>query len=71
MVVYDECHKLALYAECHYGECRYAECLGACLSAVSNKVQRCPSCKTFLALNNSVVKNTRVSWLIGACNGIT
>jgi hypothetical protein len=25
-IVYAECHKLALYAECHYAECRYAEC---------------------------------------------
>jgi hypothetical protein len=23
---YAECHKWALYAECHYAECRYAEC---------------------------------------------
>ncbi len=21
-----ECHKLAMYAECHYAECHYAEC---------------------------------------------
>jgi hypothetical protein len=28
-VVDTECHKLALYAECHYAECRYAECRGA------------------------------------------
>jgi hypothetical protein len=23
-VMYTECHKLALYAECHYAECHYA-----------------------------------------------
>ncbi len=28
-VVYAECHKFALYAECHYAECRYAECPAA------------------------------------------
>jgi hypothetical protein len=28
IVVYAECHKLALYAECPYAECSYAECLG-------------------------------------------
>ncbi len=33
-VVYSECRKVALYAECHYAEyaraeCRYAECRGA------------------------------------------
>jgi hypothetical protein len=28
-VIYAECHKKALYAECRYGECRYAECRGA------------------------------------------
>jgi hypothetical protein len=26
---YAECHRFALYAECHYAECRYAECHGA------------------------------------------
>jgi hypothetical protein len=26
MVIYADCRKLALYAECHYAECRYAEC---------------------------------------------
>jgi hypothetical protein len=25
-VIYAECHKKALYAECGYAECRYAEC---------------------------------------------
>jgi hypothetical protein len=25
-VMYAECHKLALYAECQYAECRHAEC---------------------------------------------
>jgi hypothetical protein len=25
-VIYAECHKQALYAECRYAECRYAEC---------------------------------------------
>jgi hypothetical protein len=25
-VVYAECHKLALYAECHYAEFHYAKC---------------------------------------------
>jgi hypothetical protein len=25
-VIYAECLKYALYAECHYAECRYAEC---------------------------------------------
>jgi hypothetical protein len=28
-VNYAECHKLALFAECHYAECRHAECRGA------------------------------------------
>ncbi len=28
-VVYAECRKLALYAECHYVARRYAECRGA------------------------------------------
>jgi hypothetical protein len=28
-VVYAECPKLALFAECHYAECRYAECRSA------------------------------------------
>jgi hypothetical protein len=27
--VYNECRKLALYAECQYVECRYTECCGA------------------------------------------
>jgi hypothetical protein len=31
-VIYAECHKKALYAECRYTECRYAECRGATLS---------------------------------------
>jgi hypothetical protein len=35
-VAYAECHKLALYAECHcaefrYAECRYSECCDAIL----------------------------------------
>jgi hypothetical protein len=25
-VMYTECHKLAIYAECHNAECHYAEC---------------------------------------------
>ncbi len=25
-VIHAECHKYALYAECHYDECHYAEC---------------------------------------------
>jgi hypothetical protein len=25
-VMYAECHKLSLYAECHYAECHCAEC---------------------------------------------
>jgi hypothetical protein len=25
-IIYVECHKQALYAECQYAECRYAEC---------------------------------------------
>jgi hypothetical protein len=25
-VSYAECHKLALYADCHYAECYYAKC---------------------------------------------
>jgi hypothetical protein len=25
-IIFVECHKQALYAECHYAECRYAEC---------------------------------------------
>ncbi len=28
-VIYAKCHKIGLYAECHYTECRYAECRGA------------------------------------------
>jgi hypothetical protein len=28
-VIYDECRKLAHYAEWHYAECRYSECRGA------------------------------------------
>ncbi len=28
-VMYAECHKLALYAQCHYAECLSAECRGA------------------------------------------
>jgi len=33
-IMYAECHKLALYAECryaecHYAKCRYAECHGS------------------------------------------
>jgi hypothetical protein len=28
-VMYSECHKLTLYAECRFAECRYAECRGA------------------------------------------
>jgi hypothetical protein len=34
-VVYDECRKLVLYAECHYVERRYAECRGAIESVIS------------------------------------
>jgi hypothetical protein len=34
-VVYAECRKLALYAECHYAERRYAECRGAIGSVIS------------------------------------
>jgi hypothetical protein len=30
-VFYAECHKFALYAECHYAGCHYAECRGAVL----------------------------------------
>jgi hypothetical protein len=42
-VVYAECRKLALYAECqnaecHYGEWRYAECLGARGLAIDSAV---------------------------------
>jgi hypothetical protein len=29
IVIYAECLKYALNAECHYAECRYAECCGA------------------------------------------
>jgi hypothetical protein len=25
-VIFAECHKKALHAECHYAECHYAEC---------------------------------------------
>jgi hypothetical protein len=28
-VIYANCRKIGLYAECHYAECRYAECRGA------------------------------------------
>jgi hypothetical protein len=28
-VIFSECHKLALFAECHYAECRYSECRNA------------------------------------------
>jgi len=40
-VVYTECRKRALYAECryiecHYAECRYAECRGA-MAMILNK----------------------------------
>jgi hypothetical protein len=39
IVMYGECHKLALYAECNYIECRcaerhYPECRGASLPAL-------------------------------------
>ncbi len=35
-VTYAECHKYALYVECHNAECRYAECRYAeCRGAVS------------------------------------
>jgi hypothetical protein len=27
--MYEECRKLALYAECHYADCLYADCHGA------------------------------------------
>jgi hypothetical protein len=27
-IVYAECHKLAIYAECHYADCRYSKCRG-------------------------------------------
>jgi hypothetical protein len=27
-IVYADCRKLTLNAECHYAECRYAECRG-------------------------------------------
>ncbi len=45
-VMYSECHKLALYAECHNAECRYAMCHYAeCHVAISPtnmcNVQRC------------------------------
>jgi hypothetical protein len=34
-VIYAECLKYALYAECHYAECRYTECRYAdCRSAL-------------------------------------
>ncbi len=29
IVVYDECHKLALYGECHNAEWNFAECHNA------------------------------------------
>jgi hypothetical protein len=32
IVVYADCRKFALWAECHYAECRYAECRGAVLA---------------------------------------
>ncbi len=39
-VVYTECHKLALYAECHCAECRYAECHYAeCRGAAKNRFE--------------------------------
>jgi hypothetical protein len=28
-VINPECHKVALYAECHYNVCHYGECRGA------------------------------------------
>ncbi len=31
-VVYAECRKLAIYAECRYDECHYDVCLGAICS---------------------------------------
>jgi hypothetical protein len=30
-VIYAECHKWVLYAECQYAECCHAECRGAVL----------------------------------------
>ncbi len=45
-VVYAECNKLALYAECHYAECcfamcHYAECHAAILPTNLCNAQRC------------------------------
>jgi hypothetical protein len=45
-VVYADCHKLALYAECHYAEyrkamCHYAKCHGAISPTNLCNVQRC------------------------------
>jgi hypothetical protein len=39
-VVYVECLKYALYAECRYAECRYFECRGAltCTCKVSRQL---------------------------------
>ena len=45
-VMYNECHKLALYAErryaeCHYAQCHYARCHYAeCLGALSTKPEK-------------------------------
>jgi len=37
-VIYAECHKKALYAECRYAECCYAECCYAeCRGAGKSK----------------------------------
>ncbi len=37
-VIYAECLKCALYAQCHYAECCYAECRGALQSAIFLRV---------------------------------
>jgi hypothetical protein len=44
-VVYAECRKLALHAECHFAECHYAGCRGAQL------LQAGPKTLTFIGLN--------------------
>jgi hypothetical protein len=30
-----DCHKVAIFAECHYADCHYAECLGAVAEATT------------------------------------
>jgi hypothetical protein len=41
-VVNAECHKLALYAQCHYAECQYAECHGTIILSVHLRIHECP-----------------------------